>query len=168
MTFKINDNYSFGIYAKCQFLPVYTTGWGIDDIHVMDLNGKLVYEPKDGKLDRKYYIKGDKNRKMLMLGYDYSKEGFKHTVEASYTQDSKDGILGTPCKLESSVQYDPSESTRLSLDSQVNNLSNQAFGLIIQHKINEHLTVSSRQFLTTNESSGQEPYHIGFTATYQM
>lgn len=42
----------------------------------------FVYKPKDDELDRKYYLRADIIYKEVRIGYDYSIEGFSHTIEA--------------------------------------------------------------------------------------
>ena len=97
MTFKFKDQFNFGICMR------FDKSFSLDQAAFFEGYTRFVYEPKDDKFDRKYYIKGDLMHKMLMIGFGYCKEGFKHTVEASSSHNRKNGIMGTPCSLESSI-----------------------------------------------------------------
>lgn len=127
---------------------------------------QFVYKPADNK-NSFYWARLDMTRSFLRAGCDQIlREGINHSFEVVYGWKDFKGIMDKPVALLSGYEYELSDKT--SLQASAIWQGDYDIESSVEHKVDDHWTVSATQTFNSNAPTGCSPYHIGFTAAYKL
>jgi len=152
---EIADEFNVGVSAK----------W--DTKTFLEIWPQIVYKPADSK-NSFYWLRADLTRSFVSAGCDQQlKDGINHSFEAVYGWKDFKGIQGHPVSLRGGVEYELSDQTSTTVSANWHSaydISNE-----VTHKIDNHWTVSCTQSFDGDAvTKKQNPYHIGFAASYKL
>jgi len=135
---------------------------------------------KDGKVEKQfvqavyndaaaqYFARANVLEKTAGLGCSIEHEKFTHSYEGTFNWGSgAEGLMGSPISFVGGGEYDLSKASSLGYTWTLG--KNWAYNQTVDHKLDEHWTVSATQAFDSERLSGKQPaYDLGFSATYKL
>jgi len=125
------------------------------------------WTPKDSK--NKSFVRADLHKHFVSIGHLHNhSDSCQHGVEVTYdAADGAKGLKGLPIGVKVGAEYKLSSATNLK--THVHAAENWGACIKVDHKVDDHWTVSSHQeFSSANLSAKQGPHNLGFKVAYKL
>lgn len=160
---------------KSQWTTVAKASVSYDQTHV-----GTAAELKDGKVEKhhaqvvyndaaaQYFARADLVAKTAGTGCSIEHDKFTHSYEATFGWgQGAEGFLGSPLSFVGGGEYDLSKASSLGYTWSLG--KTWAYNQTVDHKVDDHWTVSATQAFDSDRLSTKQPaYDLGFAVTYKL